>query len=117
MQIDSSSSNPSPLEMDCEDALSYLTNYVKQRQIDQIDCSTLRTLSNSAFLDKISEMMLIPAFTECIGIAFYPILPALVGRWTGVKEGNVEAVACALGRLIYLEPTLKRYTHLQVSFN
>ena len=104
--------------MDCEDALSYITNYIQQRQIDQIiDFSTLQTLSNSAFLDKISELMLIPALTECIGIAFYPILPALVGRWTGVKEGNVEAVACALGRLIYLEPTLKRYTHLQVSFN
>ena len=99
----------SPLEMDCENALAYISDHIQSRQLDQIDFSTLRTLSNSAFLDTVSEMMLIPALTECIGIAFYPILPVLVGRWAGVKEAKVEVIACAMGRLIHLEPRLKRY--------
>ena len=99
----------SPLEMDCDNALAYISDHIQNGQVDQIDFSTLQTLSNSAFLDKVSEMMLIPALTECIGIAFYPILPLLVGRWASVKEARVEVIACALGRLIYLEPRLKRY--------
>ena len=96
----------SPLAMDCENALAYMSEHFQKRQLD---FSTHRTLSNSAFLDTVSEVMLIPDLTECIGIAFHPILPVLVGRWAGVKEARVEAIACAMGRLIYLEPRLKRY--------
>lgn len=99
----------SPLSMDCENALAYMSEHFQNRQLDYIDFSNLRTLSNPAFLDTVSEMMLIPDLTECIGIAFHPILPVLVGRWAGVKEARVEAIACAMGRLIYLEPRLKRY--------
>lgn len=102
-------SDPPPLEMDCESAIAYVSDHIQNRQLEYVDLSTLPTLSNSAFLDKVSEMMLIPALTECIGIAFYPILPALVGRWAGTKGARVEAIACAIGRLIYLEPRLKRY--------
>jgi hypothetical protein len=95
--------------MDCENALAYISDHIQNGQVDEIDFSTPPTLSNSAFLDTVSEMMLVPALTECIGIAFYPILPVLVGRWVGVNEARVEAIASAMGRLIYLEPRLKRY--------
>jgi hypothetical protein len=99
----------SPLEMDCDNALAYVSDHIQNRHLDQVDFSTLRTLANAAFLDKVSEMMLIPALTECIGVAFYPLLPLLLGRWADVKEAKVEVIACALGRLIYLEPRLKRH--------
>jgi hypothetical protein len=99
----------SPLGMDCERAITFITNHIQTHNIEGVNISTLSNLSNSAFLDKLSEMMLNPVLTECIGIAFYPLLSALVGRWAVFGEAGVEAIACALGRLIYLEARLKRY--------
>jgi hypothetical protein len=103
------SSGPSPLEMDCDHAISFIENHVEKQNIHGIDLSNWSALSNSEFLDKVSEMMLVPALTECVGTAFYPLLPALVGRWATIGEESIESIACAMGRLIYLEPRLKRY--------
>jgi hypothetical protein len=99
----------SPLSINCEDAVSFLADHIYN--LGGPELPDLTALSNSAFLDKISEMMLSSALTECISISFYPILPRLVGRWANLGEGSTESVACALGRLIHVEPKLKRYTH------
>jgi hypothetical protein len=101
--------------MDCDHAISYLENHIQVKHLEGIDLSVMKTLSNQAFLDNVSEMMLVPALTECVAISFYPLLPALVGRWTLVKQGRIESIACALGRLIYLEPRLKRYSSFTIS--
>jgi hypothetical protein len=98
----------SPLRINCDSALSYVMDYVRSENcLPEIELPDLTGLTNSVFLDKIAEMMLIPALTECISIAFYPILPDIVGRWT-VFGDQVERIACAFGRVLHLEPKLKR---------
>jgi hypothetical protein len=97
----------SPLSINCEDAVSFAADHF--HSLGGGELPDLTDLSNSAFLDKISEMMLSPALTECTGISFYPILPCLVGRWANLGEGSTELIACALGRLVHIEPKLKRY--------
>ena len=99
----------SPLDMNCEDAISYMLDHVQARNLTGVDMSQLSSLSNSAFLEKLSEMMLIPTLTECIGIAFHPVLPDLVGRWASLGNERTAEIVCALGRLVYYEPNLKRY--------
>lgn len=98
----------SPLDMNCEDAVSFMADHIYN--LGGFESPDLTALSNSAFLDKISEMMLSSALTECIGISLYPILPCLVGRWANLGDGSTESIACALGRLIHIEPKLKRYS-------
>jgi hypothetical protein len=96
------------LDMDTEDALSYIGNYIAEHAVEGVDIAALPLLSNAAFLDRVSEMLLVPSLTECIGIAFHPILPALVGRWAVGRDDRLEWIACALARLLYLDPRLKR---------
>jgi hypothetical protein len=106
-----SSSEPpekSSLDINCEDAIVYVINHVQSQNIPHVNLD-FASLSNSTFLDKVSEMLLTPALTECIAIAFYPLLPDLVGRWAFLSDKRPERIACALGRLIHLEPKLKRY--------
>jgi hypothetical protein len=99
----------SPLEMNCEDAVSFIRDYVQQHpRIQDTEFPDFSPLTNFAFLDKVSQLLLVPELTECVGIAFHPLLPELVGRWAGVELERTEDVACALGRLIYLDPRLKR---------
>jgi|SRR5579859_4698690 len=101
-----------PLGMNCEDAMSFVISHLQSQEgSTDVIFPDLSSLSNSAFLETIAEMMLTPSLTECIGIAFYPILPDLVGRW-GTMGVEIEKVACGLGRLIFLEPRLKRYLAL-----
>ena len=110
MEMASTSSNiTSPLDMNCEDAILFLSSHLQKKNLDSFDVGDLTPLSNSAFLDKVSEMMLVPALTECLCIAFNPLLPDLVARWASLGEESTEAITCALGRLVHLEPKLKRY--------
>ena len=104
----------SPLNMDCESAILFVKNHNQIHKIEGLNLSNMSMLSNAAFLDQVSEMLLIPALTENVGIAFHPLLPALVGRWAVVKDRGVEEIACAFGRLIYLEPRLKRFHRLSL---
>src|ERR1700733_2247574 len=100
----------SPLEMNCEDAILFIRDHVQQHPaLQDMDFPDFSPLTNFAFLDKASQLLLTPQLTECVGIAFYPILPELVGRWAGIEVERTEDVACALGRLVYLDPRLKRY--------
>src|SRR5436190_6552068 len=110
-EIPSSGVQQSPLNMDCESAILFVKNHIQNHKIGGVHLLNMSMLSNTAFLDQVSEMLLIPALTENVGIAFHPLLPALVGRWAVVKDRGVEEIACAFGRLIYLEPRLKRYCH------
>ena len=97
-----------PLDINCELALLFIMDYIRSENFPSgIQLPDLTTLSNSIFLDKIAEMLLIPALTECITIAFYPILPVIVGRWA-MSGDQVERIACAFGRILFLEPKLKR---------
>ena len=99
----------SPLEMNCEDAISFIRDHVQQHPVLQdMEFPDFSPLTNFAFLDKVSQLLLVPELTECVGIAFQPLLPDLVGRWAGVETERTEDVSCALGRLIYLDPRLKR---------
>ena len=99
-----------PLEMNCEDAVAYLAEYIerhpvlRQREVPDFSAAT----NNFAFLETLSRLLLVPELTECIAIAFYPVLPDLVGRLAEVEMDRTEEVACALGRLVYLDPRLKR---------
>lgn len=102
------SQSVSPLDMNCEDAISYVLDHIQARNLAGVGMSQLSSLSNFAFLEKLSEMMLIPTLTECIGIAFHPILPDLVGRWGSLGNERTAEIVCALGRLVYYEPNLKR---------
>jgi len=97
-------SEKSPLDMNCEDALSFIADRLQHNVMQD-----LALLPNSQFLDRIAEMMLTPSLTECIGIAFYPMLPDLVGRWAQFGHEACESMACGLGRLVYVQPRLKRY--------
>ena len=100
----------SPLGINCEDAMLFVINHISSTEYSpEFEARDLTSLPNSAFLERVSEMMLIPALTECIGIAFYPVLPDLVGRWGLLGQGRTEQVACALARLIPFEPRLQRY--------
>ena len=99
----------SPLEMNFEDAIAYITAHAKPLpHLRQTEFPDFSPLTNFAFLEQVSQLLLVPQLTECIGIAFHPVLPDLVGRWAGVEVERTEDVACALGRLIYLDPRLKR---------
>jgi hypothetical protein len=103
------SSHHLPLDMNCEDALDFIEAHLQSENVTfNFDFSTLTSLSNSAFLGKLSELLLFPELTDCITIAFYPILSDLVGRWTTLGEEYRERVACALGRLVHIDPHLKR---------
>ena len=107
----------SPLNVDCETAIAFVMDYMKSENCPPgLEALDLTSLTNSAFLDKVSEMMLVPALTECIGIAFYPVLPDLVGRWALLGHKRTKQVAAGIARLIHLEPRLKRYT-LCLCFN
>ena len=104
------------LDINVEDALSFIGSYIDKESIEGVDVASLLPLSNAAFLDRISEMLLDPSLTECVGVAFHPILPALVGRWVGRREERLEWIACALARLLYLDSRLKRFTCLHLVF-
>jgi hypothetical protein len=99
------------LDLNTEDSVSYIKNYIEQNALEGVDIDSLPPpeSSNTAFLDRIAELLLLPSLTECVGIAFYPILPALVGRWTARREERLEWIACALARLLYLDSRLMRY--------
>jgi len=100
--------NP-PLDINCELAVSHIVQYIHSEECPPgIELPDFSSLSNLEFLDKVSELLLIPSLTECVCIAFFPMLPDLVGRWRGLGEEMIENVACALGRLIHIEPKLKR---------
>jgi hypothetical protein len=106
----------SPLDMNCEDAMSFIITYIQSENFTPgIAIPDLTSLSNSAFLDSVAEMLLTPALTEYVGIAFYPVLPDLIGRWTLLGQERREQVASAMGRLIHFEPRLKRYHPLHFS--
>ena len=100
------------LDVNVEDAVSYIRTYIDENSVEDVDIASLPLLSNAAFLDRLSEMLLVPSLTECVGIAFHPILPALVGRWVGRREERLEWIACALARLLYLDSRLKRFPNL-----
>jgi hypothetical protein len=103
--------DPSPLDMDCEAAVLHVSQFIQSSD----DCPAdivlpdFSPLSNSEFLDKVAELLLIPSLTECVCIAFFPVLTDLVGRWARLGEDSIGKVACALGRLIHIQPKLKRY--------
>jgi hypothetical protein len=103
--------DPSPLDMDCEAAVLHVSQFIQSSD----DCPAdivlpdFSPLSNSEFLDKVAELLLIPSLTECVCIAFFPVLTDLVGRWARLGEDSIRKVACALGRLIHIQPKLKRY--------
>ena len=105
------------MDINTEDAVLYISNYIEQNALERVDINSLPTpeSSNTAFLDRIAELLLLPSLTECVGIAFYPILPALVGRWTARREERLEWIACALARLLYLDSRLKRYRDYSLS--
>jgi hypothetical protein len=102
-----------PLEMNCEDAIELVTERIRsvgeghRIDLDQLELPDFSSLSNAGLLQKLSELLLIPPLTECLAIAFYPLLTDLVGRWE-ISERTRVSVACALGRLIYIEPKLER---------
>jgi hypothetical protein len=105
-----------PLEMNCEDAISFIISYMQSENFTPgIAIPDFTSLSNSALLDSVAEMLLTPALTDCVGIAFYPLLPDLIGRWTLLEQARREEVASAMGRLIHFEPRLKRYHPLHFS--
>jgi len=100
----------SPLDINCELAIDFIEGHLQSQNVNiNFDFSILTSLSNNAFLGKIAEMMLVPELTDCIAIAFFPILSDLVGRWAILGEEHREKIACALGRLVHVEPKLKRY--------
>lgn len=104
------SGQQSPLDINCEDAISYIQSHLQTHNIStNINLSELTSVSNFAFLERVAEMMLSPELTDCIAIAFFPLVPDLVGRWTKLGEDHREKIACALGRLIHVEPKLNRY--------
>jgi hypothetical protein len=108
MSTDTNAPQHSPLSINCDAAMSFVMDYVRSENCPpEIELPDLTDLTNSVFLDKIAEMMLIPALTECISISFYPILPDIVGRWPMFGD-QVERIACALGRVLHLESKLKR---------
>jgi hypothetical protein len=99
----------SPLNIGCEAAIAYVAQFIQSDECPLgIDLPDFSPLSNSQFLDKVAELLLIPSLTECVCIAFSPVLTDLVGRWATLGEKSVEKVACALGRLVHIEPKLKR---------
>lgn len=100
----------SPLGMNCEDAISYIKGHVQQQsaRLQHLDIPDFSPLTNFAFLEQASQLLLIPELTECVAVAFHPLLPELVGRWAGVGLERTEDIAWALGRLIYLDSRLKR---------
>ena len=101
-----------PLNMNCEDAVSFIESHLQSQNVNfNFDFSVLGSLSNSAFLGNLSELLLLPELTDSIAIAFFPILSDLVGRWTSLGQEYREQIACALGRLVHIEPKLKRYIH------
>ena len=100
------------LDINVEDAVSFMGSYIDKESVEGVDVTSLPPLSNAAFLDRISELLLLPSLTECIGVAFLPILPALVGRWMEQREERLEWIACALARLLYLDSRLKRFPNL-----
>ena len=101
-----------PLNMNCEDAVSFIESHLQSQNVNfNFDFSVLASLSNSAFLGNLSELLLLPELTDSIAIAFFPILSDLVGRWTSLGQEYREQIACALGRLVHIEPKLKRYIH------
>ena len=100
------------LDINVEDAVSFMGSYIDKESVEGVDVTSLPPLSNAAFLDRISELLLLPSLTECIGVAFHPILPALVGRWMEQREERLEWIACALARLLYLDSRLKRFPNL-----
>src|SRR5579859_6173690 len=106
-------SDASPLDINCEVAISHVAQFIHsdecQSEVELLDFSHL---SNSEYLKKVSELLLIPSLTECICIAFFPVLTDLVGRWASLGDDSIERVAGALGRLIHIEPKLKRYSLL-----
>ena len=83
LTLSSETDSRSLLDINVEDALSFIGSYIDKESIEGVDVASLLPLSNAAFLDRISEMLLDPSLTECVGVAFHPILPALVGRWVG----------------------------------
>lgn len=108
ISTDKINSQFNPLDINCEVALSFIADYVRSENFpSEVQLSHFTTLSNSTFLDQIAELMLIPTLSECVSIAFYPILPAIVGRWA-MSGDQVDRIACAFGRVIFLEPKLKR---------
>lgn len=103
-------SNTSPLNINCEVAISHVAHFIQSDECPSgIELPDLSHLSNSEFLQKVSELLLLPSLTECICIAFFPVLTDLVGRWASLGDESIERVAGALGRLIHIEPKLKRY--------
>lgn len=102
------------LDMNCEDAISYIKDCVQQQgaRLQHIELPDFSSLTNFAFLEQVSQLLLVPELTECVGISFHPLLPELVGRWAGVELERTEQVACALGRLVYLDSRLKRCVRL-----
>jgi hypothetical protein len=102
--------DPSPLDMDCEAAVLHISQFIQSDDCPaDIVLPDFSPLSNSEFLDKVAELLLIPSLTECVCIALFPVLTDLVGRWARLGEDNIRKVACALGRLVHIEPKLKRY--------
>jgi len=116
LTLSSETDSRSLLDINVEDALSFIGSYIDKESIEGVDVASLLPLSNAAFLDRISEMLLDPSLTEFVGVAFHPILPALVGRWVGQPEERLEWIACALARLLYLDSRLKRFTCLHLVF-
>ena len=104
------SSDAFSLEINCEDAMAYILENLPYPSLASDYIDHLNSLPNAAFLETASEMMLSPERTECFAIALYPILPDIVGRWATVEDNRLERVACALGRLIHIQPQLRRYS-------
>lgn len=112
------SDHQSPLDINCEDAISYIQVHLQTHNVStNINFSELTSVSNFGFLERVAEMMLSPELTDCIAIAFFPLIPDLVGRWTKLGEEHREKIACALGRLIHIEPKLNRYVPPLDKFN
>jgi hypothetical protein len=108
----------SALDINCEAAVSHVAQYMHSEECPPgIELPDFSSLSNFAFLDKLSELLLVPSLTECVCIAFFPILPDLIGRWRGLGDEFIEKVACALARLIHIEPKFKRYLPLYLRTN
>jgi hypothetical protein len=100
----------SPLDINCEDALSFVEDWLRARYSAEAgQMQEFSKIENSAFLDRVAEMMLLPELTDCVATAFLPLLPDLVGRWTALEDTWREKIACAMGKLIHFEPKLQRY--------